>query len=82
MTQTNDKNYYDILGIQKDATPHDIKKAYKKMAFIYHPDRNIDNKDDNNFKLISEAYNVLSDNRKKQIFGNICFIVFNYQNLF
>ena len=68
MKSDNESNYYNILGVHKDATPDDIKKAYRKMAFKYHPDRNLDNRDDNNFKLVSEAYSVLSDERKRQIY--------------
>ena len=64
------KNYYDILGLDKNANESEIKKAYKKMAVKWHPDKNPDNKDEaeSKFKEISEAYHVLSDAEKKDIY--------------
>jgi len=60
------KDYYDILGIDKSASVDDVKKAYRKMAMKYHPDRNPDNTEaEAKFKDISEAYSVLSDENKK-----------------
>jgi len=60
------KDYYQILGIKKNATEADIKKAYRKLALKYHPDRNKNNKDaEERFKEISEAYAVLSDKNKR-----------------
>lgn len=60
------KDYYDILGIEKGANDVDIKKAFKKLALKYHPDRNPDNKEaEEKFKEINEAYQVLSDPEKK-----------------
>jgi molecular chaperone DnaJ len=58
-------NYYDTLGISKDATQEDIKKAYRKLALQYHPDKNPEGAD--KFREIAEAYDVLSneDSRKK-----------------
>jgi len=62
-------NYYDILGISKDAEPSDIKKAYKKLAMKHHPDRNQGSKDSEKiFKDVSNAYNVLSNPEKKQMY--------------
>ncbi|MBC7903762.1 MAG: J domain-containing protein [Gemmatimonadaceae bacterium] len=62
------KDFYSILGIAKTATAEDIKKAYRKLALKFHPDKNQGNKEaEEKFKGISEAYEVLSDpeNRKK-----------------
>lgn len=54
-------NYYDLLGVQKNAQEAEIKKAYKKQALKWHPDKNQDNKEHakEHFKKISEAYSVL-----------------------
>ncbi len=61
------KDYYDILWVSRTADKMDIKKAYKKMAMKYHPDRNQGDKEaEAKFKEINEAYSVLSDSVKKQ----------------
>ncbi len=61
------KDYYSVLGIKKGASDDEIKKAYRKLAMKYHPDRNKDDKKaESKFKDISEAYAVLSDNKKRQ----------------
>jgi molecular chaperone DnaJ len=57
------KNYYDILGVRKDATQEEIKKAYRKMAIEHHPDKG---GDENKFKEAAEAYETLSDPKKRQ----------------
>jgi len=63
----SEKNYYQILGVAKTATPEEIKKSYRKLALKYHPDRNKDDKAaEERFKEISEAYAVLSDPKKKK----------------
>ncbi|EPS42888.1 hypothetical protein H072_3227 [Dactylellina haptotyla CBS 200.50] len=60
------KDYYKILGIEKDATEHQIKKAYRQMAIKWHPDKNPDNPEaDARFKDIGEAYETLSDAHKR-----------------
>ena len=61
------KNYYDILEIQKNSDDNEIKKAYRKLALKWHPDKNPDNREEAElrFKEISEAYSVLSDSEKK-----------------
>ena len=61
------KDFYKILGVEKTATPEEIKKAYRKMALKYHPDRNPDNKEaEEKFKAAAEAYSVLKDPEKRQ----------------
>lgn len=64
-----DMDYYELLGISKDAEKSAIKKAYRKMAMKYHPDKNPDDKEaEENFKAVNEAYQVLSDDEKRQIY--------------
>lgn len=62
------KDYYDILGIQRGASEDDIKKAYRKQALRYHPDKNKSPGAEEKFKEIAEAYDVLSDPKKKDIY--------------
>ncbi|XP_073329098.1 dnaJ homolog subfamily B member 2 isoform X2 [Pagrus major] len=60
-------DYYNVLGVSKTATEDDIKKAYRKLALKWHPDKNPDNKDEaeKKFKEVAEAYEVLSDKSKR-----------------
>ncbi|SFM14995.1 molecular chaperone DnaJ [Methanolobus profundi] len=60
------RDYYEILGISKDATESEIKKAYRKLAMQYHPDKNKEEDAEAKFKEISEAYAVLSDTEKRE----------------
>ena len=66
------KNYYELLGISKNASEDDIKKSYRKLAVKWHPDKNPNNKEEaeKKFKEISEAYQVLSDPSKREIYDN------------
>ncbi len=82
----NQKDYYSVLWISKDASISDIKKAYKKKAMEFHPDRNKDNKNaEKKFKEINEAYQTLWDEKKRKSydqFGNTDTMGWNYWNPF
>lgn len=62
------KDYYRTLGIAKTATDEDIKKAYRKLALKYHPDKNKAAGAEDRFKEIAEAYEVLSDKKKRDVY--------------
>ena len=65
----NERDYYEILGVQRDTSDKEIKAAYRKLAFEYHPDRNPGNREaEEKFKEAGEAYEVLSDPQKRQLF--------------
>jgi molecular chaperone DnaJ len=65
------KDYYEFLGVNKSSSPDEIKKAYRKLALQYHPDRNPNNKEaEEKFKQISEAYEILSNPEKKAKYDN------------
>lgn len=90
------KDYYKILGVPRNATQEEIKKAYRRLALKYHPDRNRGNKEaEEKFKEINEAYAVLSDPEKRKqydMFGSAeferrysqedIFRGFNFENIF
>ena len=60
------EDYYKVLGLTKSATSDEIKRAYRKLAVKYHPDKNPGNKAaEEKFKKVSEAYEVLSDPKKR-----------------
>ena len=60
------RDYYEVLGLSKEATKDEIKKAYRKQALKFHPDKNPgDKKSEENFKEAAEAYEVLSNDEKK-----------------
>ncbi len=60
------KDYYNILGVSKGASADEIKKAYRKLALQYHPDRGGDKSTEAKFKEVNEAYQILSDPQKRQ----------------
>ena len=59
------RDYYEVLGVSRSATDEEIKKAFRKLAFKYHPDRNRDDGTEGRFKEVNEAYEVLSDTNKR-----------------
>lgn len=68
------RDYYDVLGVSKDASEDEIKKAYRKIAIKYHPDRNPGNKEaEEKFKEAAEAYDVLHDPQKRQQYDQFGF---------
>lgn len=68
------RDYYEVLGLQKGATKDDIKKAYRKMAIQFHPDKNPGNKEaEEKFKEATEAYEILSDDQKRSAYDQFGF---------
>ena len=92
----NKKDYYSVLGVNRDATQEEIKKAYRRLALEYHPDRNPKDKEaEEIFKEIGEAYAVLSDKEKRRMYDRFgpsqfwkryqpedIFKTFSFKNLF
>lgn len=62
------RDYYEVLGVSKSSTPDEVKKQYRKLALKFHPDRNSTSEAAEHFKEISEAYAVLSDPEKRQVY--------------
>lgn len=62
------KDYYELLGVSKNASAEEMKKAYRKLALQYHPDRNKSKEAEEKFKEINEAYEVLSDEKKRETY--------------
>src|SRR5947208_4064529 len=74
MAVTDKKDYYATLGVKKDASADDIRKAFRKLARKHHPDVNPgDKKSEEKFKEISEANDVLSDEKKRKIYDQLGF---------
>src|SRR5438067_10799540 len=72
MATTTKKDYYDILGVKKNASAEEIRKAFRKLARKYHPDVNPGDKTaEEKFKQISEANDVLSDAKKRKIYDQL-----------
>ena len=73
----SEQDYYELLGVSRDASADEIKKAYRKKAIQFHPDKNPDDSSaEEKFKEISEAYEVLKDSEKKAAydrFGHAAF---------
>lgn len=67
---TTKRDYYDVLGVPRSASPEDVKKAFRRLAFEHHPDRNKSDNADTRFKEINEAYEILRDPEKRAAYDN------------
>lgn len=70
------RDFYEVLGVSKSATPEELKKAYRKLALEWHPDRNKSPQANEKFKEINEAYAVLSDSQKKAQYDQFGYAAF------
>ena len=69
------RDYYKILGIARGATDDEIKKAYRKMAVKWHPDKNKSPEAEEKFKDVAMAYEVLKDKKKRDLYGEFIFLI-------
>lgn len=77
-------NYYDILGVNKTSSNEEIKKAYRNLALVYHPDKILEHTPENEekFKIINKAYEVLSDKDKRHQYDISILKEENFNNIF
>ena len=68
---TKYQDYYKMFGLERNATAKDIKKAYRKLARKYHPDINKEKTAEENFKKVTEAYEVLKDPEKRKLYDQV-----------
>src|SRR5690349_19508624 len=68
MAAPSKRDYYEVLGVARNASEDDIKKAFRRLARQYHPDVNKEKDAESRFKEVNEAYEVLSDAQKRQLY--------------